>query len=133
MPPKISALDHLVLTVTDLERTLGFYSDVLAMDPVRFTPADGAPRWALTFGRQKINLHVLGAEFDPKATRPIPGSADICLLSDTPIEIWLAHLENRNVTVEEGPVARSGATGSLLSIYLRDPDGNLIEISNQTG
>ncbi len=133
MPPKITALDHLVLTVTDLERTLGFYSDILALDPVKFTPADGAPRWALAFGRQKINLHVLGAEFEPKATLPTAGSADICLLSDTPIEIWLAHLESRNVIVEDGPVARSGATGSLLSIYLRDPDGNLIEIANQTG
>ncbi|MEO0771754.1 MAG: VOC family protein [Pseudomonadota bacterium] len=130
--PKLSGLDHLVLTVTDLERSVAFYEAALGMVVERFTPADGSDRWALKFGSQKINLHVAGAEFDPKAHRPTPGSADLCFLSDDPLASWQAHLETCGIPVEEGPVTRIGATGAITSIYIRDPDGNLIEIANPT-
>ncbi len=129
---KIQSLDHLVLTVQDLARTTTFYRDVLGMDAVRFSPADGSTRWALSFGAQKINLHEAGSEFDPKADDPTPGSADLCFLSDAPLSAWIEHLGKRGVVIEEGPVSRTGAQGPILSIYLRDPDGNLIEISNPT-
>ncbi len=129
--PKISALDHLVLTVADLERTVTFYEVALGMVAEQFTPSDGLHRWALKFGTQKINLHVSGAEFDPKAHRPTPGSADLCLLSDDPLEAWQTHLSEQGIAVEEGPVPRTGATGAITSIYIRDPDGNLIEVSNR--
>lgn len=127
--PQLRSLDHLVLTVRDLQRTLAFYT-ALGMGHVHFTPEGGAPRHALGFGAQKINLHVLGAEFEPKAAQVAAGSADLCFLSDTPLEDWLSHLSAAGVAVMEGPVARTGATGPIRSIYLRDPDGNLIEISN---
>lgn len=130
MKPVLKGIDHLVLTVTDLDATLGFYRDVLAMRPQRFCPADGSTRWALGFGDQKINLHVAGAEFSPRARAPRPGSADLCFLSDVPLADWQDHLARQGVAVESGPVARTGATGPIISIYLRDPDGNLIEISN---
>ncbi|MEM6587555.1 MAG: VOC family protein [Pseudomonadota bacterium] len=127
---KVAALDHLVLTVADLPQTIGFYESVLGMIAERFTPSDGTDRWALTFGAQKINLHVAGAEFEPKGKRPTPGSADLCFLSDEPLTEWQTHLEEQGIAVEEGPVRRTGATAPLSSIYIRDPDGNLIEISN---
>ena len=130
MPPRIQSLDHLVLTVADLEETCAFYA-VLGMETITFTPAHGAPRKALRFGAQKINLHRAGAEFEPKAEYPTPGAADLCFLSDVPLEDWLLHLRDHGVHIEEGPVARSGAMGPILSIYLRDPDGNLVEVSNQ--
>ena len=133
MAPSLRALDHLVLTVSDLAATVTFYQDVLLIQAVQFTPKGGTPRWALAFGAQKINLHQAGAEFEPKAHRPVPGSADLCFLSDTPLADWIDHLTARGVNIEEGPVARTGAMGPILSIYLRDPDGNLIEIANQTG
>ena len=128
--PSLSSLDHLVLTVADPEATVRFYRDILGMEAVTFQPADGTTRTALRFGAQKINLHRAGAEFEPKAARPAPGTADLCFLSETPLEEWIRHLGGRGVEVEEGPVPRSGATGPILSIYLRDPDGNLIELSN---
>lgn len=131
MTPDLRALDHLVLTVQDMEATLRFYTDVLGMKAVRFQPADGPARWALSFGSQKINLHQAGAEFDPKARHATPGSADLCFLSDLPLNIWQRHLSAHKVKIEDGPVQRSGATGPILSIYLRDPDGNLIEVSNR--
>jgi catechol 2,3-dioxygenase-like lactoylglutathione lyase family enzyme len=131
--PQIAALDHLVLTVADLSATLTFYRDALGMEAQVFRAADGTERHALRFGAQKINLHVAGAEFGPKAARPCPGSADLCFLSDTPLAEWQAHLSGLEVAVEEGPVPRTGATGPILSLYLRDPDGNLIEISNRAG
>lgn len=131
MTPTINALDHLVLTVADIGKTADFYSDVLGMRAVRFTPEGGSPRWALSFGAQKINLHQAGAEFEPKAAQPRPGSADLCFLSDTPLADWVRHLDHHNIPIEDGPVGRTGATGPLNSIYLRDPDGNLIEIANQ--
>ncbi len=127
--PEIASLDHLVLTVGDLEATLAFYSDILGMTVERFTATDGSKRHALKFGTQKINVHRWGAEYDPKAAHPGPGSTDMCLLSDTPLEDWEAHFATHKVEIEEGPVSRTGATGPLQSLYIRDPDGNLIEVS----
>ncbi|UWR22752.1 VOC family protein [Sulfitobacter sp. S190] len=125
----LKQLDHLVLTVADIETTVAFYRDVLRMEPMQFQVADGSQRWALRFGDMKINLHKAGREFDPKAKRPLPGSADLCFLTQATLEAWLAHLDMCDVAVEEGPVPRSGATGPITSIYLRDPNGNLIEIA----
>jgi catechol 2,3-dioxygenase-like lactoylglutathione lyase family enzyme len=131
MMPRITALDHLVLTVADMDRTVTFYVSVLGMQAERFTPADGSSRVALIFGAQKINLHQAGAEFSPHAANVQTGSADLCFLSDTPLEKWQEHIAAQSITIEEGPVRRTGAQGPILSIYLRDPDGNLIEISNR--
>lgn len=131
--PTITAIDHLVLTVADPDVTVAFYTTVLGMQAQSFHPADGSTRIALKFGRQKINLHKAGAEFDPKAAHPAPGTADLCFLSETPLEEWITHLAKVGVAVEEGPVARTGATGPIQSIYLRDPDGNLIEIATPSG
>ena len=127
--PAVKALDHLVLTVSTIEATLAFYTAVLGMRHQPFQAADGTARHALCFGEQKINLHQRGAEFEPKAKAPHPGSADLCFLTDVPLGLWIEHLSARNVPVEQGPVARTGATGPLMSLYVRDPDGNLIEIS----
>ncbi len=128
--PAVTALDHLVLTVRDLTQTVAFYQDVLGMQAVQFTPADGSTRWALKFGAQKINLHVADTPFAPHAATPAPGSADLCFLSETPIADWTAHLATCGAAVIAGPIARTGATGPIRSIYIRDPDGNLIEVSN---
>jgi catechol 2,3-dioxygenase-like lactoylglutathione lyase family enzyme len=122
----IDHLDHLVLTVADLDCTIAFYRDVLGMRVETF----GAGREALVFGRQKINLHQAGHEFEPKALRPTPGSADLCLITATPLAQVIDHLHAHGVAIEEGPVQRTGATGAILSVYVRDPDQNLIEISN---
>jgi catechol 2,3-dioxygenase-like lactoylglutathione lyase family enzyme len=119
-------LDHFVLTVADLEATCNFYARVLSMKVVTF----GEGRKALVFGNQKINLHKAGQEFEPKARHPMPGSADICLIADTPLVEVLEILRRENVAIEEGPVSRTGATGPIKSVYIRDPDSNLIEISN---
>ncbi len=126
----IRALDHLVLTVRDLEATLFFYRDGLGMEVRRFGK-DGK-RLALHFGVQKINLHEQGKEFEPKAERPTPGSADLCFLTDEPVDELKVRLEAAGLSIIEGPVERSGAAAPILSIYLRDPDGNLVEIANQT-
>ena len=131
MPPVLTALDHLVLTVADIPATVAFYRDVLGMRAEVFHPADGTTRTALTFGAQKINLHAAGQEFEPKAARPGPGTADLCFLTETPLPAWQAHLAGLYIPVEEGPVPRTGATGPILSLYIRDPDGNLIEISQR--
>jgi len=121
----ILSLDHLVLTVADIERTVAFY-ERLGMR--RETFGDG--RLALRFGDQKLNLHAAGREFEPKAARPTPGSADLCfLVDDAAIEDTLAALAVAGIPVEEGPVRRSGATRALTSVYVRDPDGNLVELS----
>ena len=130
---KLSSLDHLVLTVQDLKKSVEFYTDVLGMEAIEFRPSDGSIRWALGFGSQKINLHQAGQEFAPHAKVPTKGSADLCFLSDEPLAQWQAHLENNQVSIIEGPIARTGATGPILSIYIADPDGNLIEISNRVG
>ncbi|CAD5106237.1 VOC family protein [Zestomonas carbonaria] len=123
---KIDRLDHLVLTVEDVERTVEFYSTVLGMQPVTF----GAGRRALAFGQQKINLHPADAPLAPHARQPTPGSADLCLITTMPMNDVLAHLARLGVSVEEGPVPRTGALGDISSVYFRDPDGNLIEVSN---
>lgn len=122
---KIDALDHLVLTVADVAATCAFYTRVLGMEEVTF----GAGRKALAFGTQKINLHARGQEFEPKALRPTPGSADVCLLTSLPIAEVVEHLRRHEVAIETGPVMRTGARGPIESVYLRDPDGNLIEVS----
>ena len=121
----IDHLDHLVLTVAAIDATTAFYTSALNMEVVTF---DG--RTALHFGKQKINLHQAGKEFDPKATHPTPGSGDLCFITKDFLENVISHLKARGIAIEEGPVERTGAVGRMLSIYLRDPDGNLIEISN---
>lgn len=125
MPIKIERFDHIVLTVASIEATCDFYSRVLGMEIVGF----GIGRTALHFGQHKINLHQRGREFEPKANNPTPGSADLCLVSATPLAQVIDHLKNQNVPVLEGPVRRTGALGPMESVYFRDPDGNLIEVS----
>jgi catechol 2,3-dioxygenase-like lactoylglutathione lyase family enzyme len=124
---KITQLDHLVLTVADIDVTCNFYVRTLGMERVVF----GEGRVALGFGDQKINLHRHGREFEPKADQPTPGSADLCFLSDTPLEQVIIDLAAAGVTIIEGPVDRTGATGPIRSVYVRDPDDNLIEIANR--
>ncbi|KGB82448.1 MAG: VOC family virulence protein [Confluentimicrobium sp.] len=131
MAPTLTSLDHLVLTVADIDHTVAFYQTVLGMERLEFHPADGSTRTALKFGEQKINLHPHGTEYDPRAASPTPGSADLCFLSDTPVAEWVLHLGGWGIAVEEGPVRRTGAMGPITSIYIRDPDGNLIEIANR--
>jgi catechol 2,3-dioxygenase-like lactoylglutathione lyase family enzyme len=123
---RIDRLDHLVLTVADIMSTVDFYSRVLGMEPVTFE--DG--RRAVAFGYSKINLHQAGHEFEPKAERAVPGSADLCLITNDPLDQVVAELAAHGVPIEEGPVERTGATGTILSVYFRDPDRNLIEVSN---
>ncbi|MEN3110007.1 VOC family protein [Uliginosibacterium paludis] len=121
----IDHLDHLVLTCTNPEATIRFYTDVLGMQLETF----GQGRLALKFGQQKINLHVRGSEFEPKAHLPVPGSLDLCFIATIPLDEAIARITAAGGTILEGPVARTGATHRLRSIYLRDPDLNLIEIS----
>ena len=123
---KIRQLDHLVLTVKDLDATIKFYCEALGMQHEVF----GDNRHALKFGEQKINLHVSGKEFEPKADQPTPGAADLCFISETPVESMLEALHRNGIVIEQGPIQRTGATQPVLSIYIRDPDGNLIELSN---
>ncbi len=126
---KITHVDHFVLTVASISRTCEFYGRALGMRAETFA----AGRTALHFGDQKINLHEAGREFDPRAKVPTPGSADFCLISAEPIEAVVKHLESLGVPIELGPVertgARSAALGPMMSVYIRDPDGNLVEIS----
>ncbi|MEM9905888.1 MAG: VOC family protein [Cyanobacteria bacterium P01_D01_bin.44] len=124
---RLSHLDHLVLTVRDIEVTCQFYTQVLGMELIIF----GQNRQALRFGQQKINLHPAGQEFEPKAQTPTPGSADLCFLTETPLADVIAHLETHKIPTIEGPIQRTGTIGPLLSVYIRDPDGNLLEIANQ--
>ncbi|MCW0213980.1 MAG: VOC family protein [Pseudonocardia sp.] len=122
---RIDRLDHLVLTVADLDATITFYRDVLGMEAQTFKGG----RWALTFGNSKINLHEAGKSFSPYAAAPTPGSADVCLIVDGPLDDVVAELAASGVAIEEGPVERTGATGPIRSVYLRDPDRNLVELS----
>jgi catechol 2,3-dioxygenase-like lactoylglutathione lyase family enzyme len=122
---KIDRLDHLVLTVRDIDATLAFYVRVLGMQPVSF----GTGRHALVFGRQKINLHSGEAPPKPHAGHPTPGSADLCFITSMRVSEVVAHLNQVGVPVEQGPVSRTGALGSITSVYFRDPDENLLEIS----
>jgi catechol 2,3-dioxygenase-like lactoylglutathione lyase family enzyme len=125
---EIDSIDHIVLTVRHIERTCDFYSSVLGMEVAVFR----GDRKALRFGTQKINLHEAGREFEPKAEKPTPGSADICFITTTPLDAVVETLQRAGVALEEGPVERTGATGSIKSVYVRDPDRNLIEISTYT-
>lgn len=122
---QIQGVDHIVLTVASIPATCEFYARVLGMEVVTF----GQGRKALSFGWQKINLHEAGKEFEPKAARPTPGAIDLCFIVDGTLEAAAAHLRAQGVTIEEGPVARTGALGPIRSLYFRDPDGNLIEVS----
>ncbi|XP_033627043.1 glyoxalase domain-containing protein 5-like [Asterias rubens] len=121
----IERLDHLVLTVRNIDASIVFYTQVVGMKLVTFK----GNRKALSFGQQKINLHELGKEFEPKASNPTPGSADICLIAKTALDDVMRHLESCGVAIEEGPVMRTGALGPIKSVYFRDPDKNLIEVS----
>ena len=123
---RIDRLDHLVLTVESIEASCEFYERVLGMQAVTF----GEGRKALAFGRQKINLHLAGREFEPHAERPLPGSADLCFITLTPLAEAMAHVRAQGVEIILGPVDRTGATGPMRSFYFRDPDANLIEVSN---
>lgn len=125
--PFLASIDHLVLTVADVKKTLAFYCGILGCREITYN--DG--RKAILFGNQKINLHVQKKEFEPHAERPTPGSADLCFLSTVPVEALMRHFHAHGVSVEVGPVKRTGAVCPLMSIYVRDPDGNLIEIANQ--
>ena len=122
---RVASLDHLVLTVQDIPRAIKFYVEVLGMQEVTF----GDNRKALAYGQQKINLHKFGEEFEPKAASPLPGSADLCFVIDDPLEEFIGHLNENNIEILQGPVARTGALGVIKSIYIRDPDKNLIELS----
>jgi catechol 2,3-dioxygenase-like lactoylglutathione lyase family enzyme len=121
----IDHLDHLVLTCVDVEATKRFYVDVLQMEWETF----GEGRMAFRFGNQKINLHVRGKEYEPKAHIPAPGALDLCFIASVPLDRVIERLAQMNVPIIEGPVERTGATRKLRSVYLRDPDYNLIEIS----
>lgn len=123
---QVDRIDHLVLTVRDIDASVNFYQSVMGMNKIIF----GQGRVALSFGNQKINLHQLGSEFEPKASNIMSGSADLCFIINTSIDSAIEHLNNCGVTVIEGPVSRTGATGKIQSVYFRDLDGNLIEVSN---
>lgn len=127
MTLEIERLDHLVLTVADVGESVRFYTEVLGMQEVTF----GAGRKALVFGQQKINLHEAGREIAPYAKRPTRGSADLCFITRTPIEHVIEALQEKGIDCSEQPLPRTGARSALRSVYLRDPDGNLIEISNE--
>jgi len=122
----ITHLDHLVLTVKDIKKTCDFYQQVLGMEVITFLN----DRKALKFGNQKINLHLAGGEIQPHALSPTPGSADLCLISKTDLDQIVGFLKDQQITIEAGPVERTGAVGKLRSVYIRDPDQNLIEVSN---
>ncbi|PTM59227.1 catechol 2,3-dioxygenase-like lactoylglutathione lyase family enzyme [Desmospora activa DSM 45169] len=124
---KVDRLDHLVLTVKEITATCEFYNRVLGMEVITF----GEGRKALQFGKQKINLHEAGKEFEPKAKHPIPGSADLCLITEVSLDDVIGHLVSCQIPIEDGPVSRTGAMGPITSIYIRDPDENLIEIANE--
>jgi len=122
---RVASLDHLVLTVQDIPRAIKFYVEVLGMQEVTF----GNNRKALAYGQQKINLHKFGEEFEPKAFAPLPGSADLCFVIDGALEEFIGHLHDNNIEILQGPLARTGALGAINSVYIRDPDQNLIELS----
>ncbi len=126
---KIDHIDHFVLTVASIEAACAFYTRVLGMEVVRFQ-SGGRERVALAFGRQKINLHQADNLPDANVLKPTPGSADFCLITETPMDEVLAHLAREGVAVISGPSRRTGATGAIFSVYLRDPDLNLVEVSN---
>ena len=122
----VDRIDHIVMTVKSIDATCAFYERVLGMQRVTF--AGG--RYALAFGRQKINLHESGREFEPKAHVAAPGTLDVCLVTTTPLADVIEHLARCDVAIIEGPVSKTGASGPIRSVYFRDPDDNLIEVSN---
>lgn len=126
MSISIAHIDHIVMTVNDIEETIWFYCDVLGMKEIEFDE----DRVALQFGNQKINLHQKSSEISPVAENPTPGSLDLCFISRTPVDEIVSLLLKHGVEIESGPVKRQGATGKIISVYCRDPDGNLVEISN---
>jgi catechol 2,3-dioxygenase-like lactoylglutathione lyase family enzyme len=121
----IDRLDHLVLTTVDLDACIAFYTNGLGMRMESF----GEGRSALVFGQQKINIHVKGHEFEPKAHTPVPGALDLCFIADRPLDEVIERLTQRGINIVEGPINRTGAVGAIRSVYVRDPDLNLIEIS----
>lgn len=123
---KIKNLDHLVLTVADIDKTIEFYTHIMGFEVVTF----GENRKALIFGNQKINLHQKGHEFEPKAETPTCGSADLCFIAETDVHEIMEELRQKNIEIIEGIVERTGAVGKIKSVYFRDPDYNLIEVSN---
>ena len=125
----IDRVDHLVLTVADIEATTQFYERVLGFEREFFRGPEGQPRHALLFGRQKINLQDRATETPTKARVPTPGSGDFCLIAAVPLDEVIAHLKKEGVAIESGPVARRGALGPIRSVYFRDPDGNLVEVA----
>ena len=128
---EISCIDHIVMTVADMSKTIDFYCSVLGTKMIEFVPPTGGPaRKSLHFGKQKINLHDAASPYVPHSMVPQAGSVDLCVISMQSLTEWQAHLANHDVSVEEGPVRKTGANGVLMSLYIRDPDGNLIEISN---
>ena len=125
-------IDHVVITVSDINKSIDFYSNILGMQLQEFlSSTDNVKRKSLKFGKQKINLHEASKPFKPHANNPIPGTMDICFLSETNIDDWIKIFNKFNVKIEDGPVQKIGANGPIRSIYVRDPDKNLIEISNQ--
>ncbi|XP_048761507.2 glyoxalase domain-containing protein 5-like [Ostrea edulis] len=123
---QIEKIDHFVITVKDIDKTCDFYSKVLGMEVTTFK----GNRKALSFGSQKINIHEHGKEFEPKAHLPTPGSADVCFITQENLDSVIKHLKKCSVDITEGPVDRTGANGPIRSVYFRDPDNNLIEVSN---
>ena len=127
----ITSIDHIVLTSKDVDKTIKFYTQILGMTLERFPVANEKnERLALKFGNQKINIHDASSPFSPHAEYPTSGSIDICFLSHIDLKEWSKIFATNNITIENGPVRKTGATGPLMSLYVRDPDGNLIEISN---
>jgi catechol 2,3-dioxygenase-like lactoylglutathione lyase family enzyme len=120
----IDRFDHIVLTVANIDATIVFYTEFLGMEAIDF-----GGRKALAFGVQKINLHQRGHEFHPKAAHPTPGSADLCLVTEAPLDDVISYAAAMRVHIEEGPVEREGALGKMQSVYFRDPDRNLVEVS----
>lgn len=126
-------LDHIVLTVKDIEETTRFYERVLGFERELFRGPEGQPRYALRFGNQKINLQDRATDTPTKAQTPTPGSADFCLIAALPLDQVVAHLRRENVPIVAGPVPRQGALGPLRSVYFRDPDSNLVDVAEYVG
>ena len=128
---EIQSIDHIVMQAADVAKTVKFYTEILGMQHQEFQPPAGGPvRQSLNFGRQKINLHDASSPYVPHAANPVAGSVDLCFITTHPIADWQAHLTGHGIDIEEGPVRKTGANGPLISLYIRDPDQNLIEISN---
>ena len=125
-------IDHVVITVFDINKSVHFYSNILGMELLEFlSSTDNTKRKSLKFGRQKINLHEVSKPFKPHANKPLPGTMDICFISEINVNDWIKIFDNFDIKIEDGPVKKTGANGPIRSIYIRDPDKNLIEISNQ--